>query len=65
MQNFHDNGETRKGLFISAFSICLTVPLIKIESLLNNIVLFWLVYCIKIVKISPISKSFQFKKIYH
>ena len=65
MQNFHDNGETRTRLFISAFSICLTVPLIKIESLLNNIVLFWLVYCIKIIKISPISKYFQFNKIYH
>ena len=29
MQNFQDNFETRKRLFISAFSICMTVPLKK------------------------------------
>ena len=27
MQNFQDTFETRKRLFISAFSICMTVPL--------------------------------------
>ena len=27
MQNFQNNFETRKGSFISAFSICMTVPL--------------------------------------
>ena len=27
MQNFQDTFETRKGSFISAFSICITVPL--------------------------------------
>ena len=27
MQNFQDNFETRKRLFISAFSSCMTVPL--------------------------------------
>ena len=30
MQNFQSHFETGKRLFISAFSICLTVPLIKI-----------------------------------
>ena len=29
MQNFQDTFETRKRSFISAFSICMTVPLIK------------------------------------
>ena len=30
MRNFEDNFETRKRSFISAFSICMTVPLNKI-----------------------------------
>ena len=29
MRNFQDTFETRKRLFISAFSICMTVPLIR------------------------------------
>ena len=29
MRNFQDTFETRKRLFISAFSICMTVPLIE------------------------------------
>ena len=29
MRNFHDTFETRKQSFISAFSICMTVPLMK------------------------------------
>ena len=29
MRNFQDSFETRKRAFISAFSICMTVPLIK------------------------------------
>ena len=31
MRNFHDTFETRKRSFISAFSICMTVPLIKVD----------------------------------
>ena len=30
MQNFQDTFETRKRLFISVFSICMTVPLTKV-----------------------------------
>ena len=32
MQNFTDTFETRKRLFISAFSICMTVPLMEKRS---------------------------------
>ena len=33
MKNFQDTSETRKQSFISAFSICMTVPLNKLEFL--------------------------------
>ena len=32
MRNFQDTFETRKRLFISAFSICMTVPLRKTQA---------------------------------
>ena len=35
MRNFQDTFETRKRLFISAFSICMTVPLIEIFASYN------------------------------
>ena len=36
-ENFLDNLETRKQSFICAFSICMTVPLIKSYKMLQNV----------------------------
>ena len=36
MQNFQDTFETRKRSFISAFSICMTVPLITTMQVSRN-----------------------------
>ena len=41
MQNFQDTLETRKRLFISAFSICITVSLINGKVKYKNPYLFW------------------------
>ena len=43
MQNFQNTLETRKGLFISVFSICMTVPLNE-EDLAENVTKFPFLY---------------------
>ena len=45
MQNFQDTFETQMQLFISAFSICMTVPLISIWTSFHLLLLLELIYC--------------------